>query len=125
MTDYEKQYIEESGNKKPYFPDYAEYGLIKFQEDYDDWQKGFIIWLCKRLEKVEKENEWISVEEKLPDFEHAIVLVDATEPSDEKYYDRRVDVAYYNTQNKGWGTFYFHDWAGGKITHWKPFPKIK
>jgi hypothetical protein len=53
MTDYEKQYIEESGNKKPYFPDYAEYGLIKFQEDYDDWQKGFIKWLCKRLEKAE------------------------------------------------------------------------
>ena len=36
----------------------------------------------------------------------------------------RVDIAFYNSENKGWGTFLMFDWAGGEITHWMPLPEI-
>ncbi len=46
--DYEKQYVEETGDKKPDGRDFGE--LL-------DWYERFSLWLCKRLEKVEKEND--------------------------------------------------------------------
>lgn len=46
MEHYEKLYVEESGDKKPEIANY-------------DWLERFSLWLCKRLEKAEKENKGI------------------------------------------------------------------
>ena len=62
--------------------------------------------------------KWIAVSDKLPDMETVLVAVGVVED-----FGTRVDVAFYNSQSKGWGTFFLHDWAGGEITHWMPFPK--
>lgn len=53
--DYEKQYIEESGDKKPQRVDYDNDKI--YHLDLLEWQHDFITWLCKQLEKVEKENK--------------------------------------------------------------------
>jgi len=55
MEQYEKLYIEESGDEKPEAENYSshdEYRLSQIR-----WYKRFSLWLCKRLEKVEKEND--------------------------------------------------------------------
>jgi hypothetical protein len=70
------------------------------------------------LEKEERE-KWISVKDRLPDFETVIVAVGEIEDM-----PARIDVAFYNARNKGWGSFALYDWAGGTITHWMPFPEL-
>jgi hypothetical protein len=60
MEHYEKLYIEESGDKKPDIKKYRTFFGTKhllFWEDYFKWYNRFSLWLCKRLEKAEKENK--------------------------------------------------------------------
>jgi hypothetical protein len=51
MTDYEKLYVEESGQGKPKAKNYTDFR--RYSIELNDWKEGFILWLCKRLEKVE------------------------------------------------------------------------
>jgi len=61
---------------------------------------------------------WVSVKDRLPDMETVLVSVSATED-----FPERTDVAFYNSNVKKWGIYQLHDWAGGEITHWMPFPQ--
>jgi len=54
MIDYEKQYIEESGDKLPLRSEYVD--VVAWVAALEKWQESFIVWLCKRLEKAEKIN---------------------------------------------------------------------
>jgi putative IMPACT (imprinted ancient) family translation regulator len=52
MEHYEKQYIEETGDKKPDIKNYGtSYEL--FKDATSRWYQRYSLWLCKRLEKVE------------------------------------------------------------------------
>lgn len=65
------------------------------------------------------EREWVSVKERLPEeMATCIVFVDEVEDM-----GARVDIAFFNVDSKGWGTYSLHNWAGGNITHWMPLPK--
>jgi hypothetical protein len=58
--DYEKQYIKERGDKKPEKEQHNPHchpDLEHSNSEYVDWLERFSDWLCKRLEKVEKELE--------------------------------------------------------------------
>ena len=51
MTDYEKLYVEESGQGKPKAKNYTDFR--RYSIELNDWKEGFILWLCNRLEKAE------------------------------------------------------------------------
>ena len=92
------------------------------------WKVSMYCKKCgKQMRNYPKEEEagkWISIEDRLPNFEFAIVLVEDGSPIGDRFYDKRIDMAYYNTDNKRWGSFVLYDWAGGEITHWMPLPEI-
>ncbi len=56
--DYEKLYIEKTGDKKPDFNKiYLDCGLAEYRLELLKWKEKIIDWLCRRLEKVEEEND--------------------------------------------------------------------
>ncbi len=74
---------------------------------------------------IEDLDPWISVKDSLPEDEMVVVLVDAAEERKDRYYDKRVDLAFYKSRNESWGPYVLHNWAGGTVTHWKRLPEPK
>jgi hypothetical protein len=55
IPDRELEYVAETGDKKPKRADYDNDKV--YYLDLLEWQYDFSLWLCKRLEKAEKENK--------------------------------------------------------------------
>jgi hypothetical protein len=90
----------------------------KMAKDNFDLRKDLDEPLKARTPSLSEEDKWVNVVERLPKMGTYIVAV-----SDVPHWGKRVDVAFYNDQSKGWGTYLMHSWAGGKITHWMELPK--
>lgn len=75
-------------------------------------------WQCPQCaRKIEEARRWIAVSERLPEGGTCLVFVSPVE-----HLGTRVDVAHYNPDSNGWGSYALHDWAGGNITYWMPLP---
>jgi hypothetical protein len=59
MTNYEQQYIKETGEA---IPTPENYNAETYYNLLAQWYEGFSTWLSEQLERAEKENEQINLE---------------------------------------------------------------
>ena len=85
--------------------------------DYNSWLRGGIKEAKFRIEALP--DEWISVEERLPDDSYWDVLWYVRELND-LWMSYFIDVIHYNMHIKMW----MKDFTEYNVTHWMPLPPI-
>lgn len=100
------------------------------KSNYDDLKVMYDL-LLKEKEELEKENEWISVEERLPEFDSCVFFYYLVwQIIDGKKIPNKIPlIGWYKRVPSGGGCFLTRedreDWFIKEegITHWKPLPK--
>lgn len=96
-------------------------GSLDFEEGYTpEMAERFVIKLLRELPS-EKSPTWVSVKDRLPDFEGAVLcLRKSYAHKDVKYQD----ILYFDSDEQRfqemWAEFFVED---GDITHWMPLPQ--
>lgn len=83
-----------------------------------NWEAGYIETACKEIANFALQNQWISVEEALPEeeFDDGYKFVFVIVKIDE-------ETSYYDTDYIRNGKWELHD--ADKVTYWMPIPSLK
>lgn len=77
--------------------------------------------LIEENKRLREENQWISVEERLPEGD-LLVLVIVSGRVGNIHLDRAIELAEFS-MDEGWILEMWPEWENPTVTHWKPMPK--
>ncbi|MDO4929612.1 MAG: DUF551 domain-containing protein [Bacteroidales bacterium] len=104
-----KAWVKENiGSESPTAADIEDYGF-----GVEEIKDAFIAG----AEWQSKQSPWISVEDRLPDYDEQVIVHDAEY---EEYFTHRSNNPFVQTDKDGWCSFS----SRGKITHWMPVPPL-
>ncbi len=91
-------------------------------ERLNDFEQTEAAGLLKKLHEERRKHRWIPVEQRLPDTEDNLVLIQVSRrPEGSIELDNALCLAFYN-QEEGWILELFPEWEGAQPVAWMPLP---